>query len=97
MLPALTIMGLRSFLSVVERAHVLLWAFVGAAFLNAFLNYVFIFGHFGAPALGVTGAAAASLGTYVLTTGSMLASVPLKPELQQIGRASGRGSMCQDV
>lgn len=34
--------------------------------LNTFLNYVFIFGHFGAPALGVTGAAIATLTSRVV-------------------------------
>src|SRR3546814_9886941 len=83
MLTALTVMGLFFCRRVGVRAHVLLCRFVGAACLNAFLNYVVICGHCGAPALVVTGAAAASLGTYVLTAGSMLAYVLLKPELQR--------------
>lgn len=44
---------------------------------NAFLNYVFIFGKFGAPALGVKGAALATVIARVLETGILVAAVYL--------------------
>lgn len=63
MFPILYIMGLRSYLAVVGKAHVLMWVTFAVVVLNAGLNYVFIFGNFGAPQLGIVGAAVASLGT----------------------------------
>lgn len=63
MFASLFIMGLRSYLSVLGRAHVVLWATVLGAVLNAGFVYALIFGHFGMPALGVVGAAWASVGT----------------------------------
>ncbi|HEV3040317.1 MAG TPA: MATE family efflux transporter [Candidatus Angelobacter sp.] len=41
----------------VERPKVYLSIILFMGCLNVFLNYIFIFGHFGAPALGATGAA----------------------------------------
>lgn len=66
MFPALFIMGLRSYLAVVGKAHVLMWVTLAGVVLNAGLNYLFIFGNYGAPALGIVGAAVASLGTNIL-------------------------------
>ena len=56
MLPALLFVILRSFISALERP---LWSFIVVAagvLLNALLNYGLILGHFGLPAMGLTGA-----------------------------------------
>ena len=42
-----------------------------AIFVNIFLNYTLIFGHFGAPALGVTGAAVATLTARIVEMSSI--------------------------
>ena len=58
-------MGIASILSVMvrcmNRASWPLYAGISAAVVNTALNYALIFGRFGFPALGVTGAAAASV------------------------------------
>lgn len=56
---------LRNFFSAIEYAQIVFWAIAPCIVLNALLNYVLIFGHFGAPALGVVGAAWASLITNI--------------------------------
>ena len=61
LLPALLIMVLRSYLSALEHTRVVLWMTVAMAVVNAISNYIFIFGNFGAPELGVFGAAISSL------------------------------------
>ncbi|WP_456387636.1 MATE family efflux transporter [Profundibacter sp.] len=60
-LPALLVMVLKNFLAGLERAGIVLWITLAAVVLNALVNYALIFGNFGAPELGVTGAAISSL------------------------------------
>jgi MATE family multidrug resistance protein len=67
MFASLSVMTLRSYLSVLHRAHVVLWVTVAGALLNAGFDYALIFGHFGAPRLGMFGAAIASVGTGLFT------------------------------
>ncbi|MEA5444352.1 MATE family efflux transporter [Gammaproteobacteria bacterium AB-CW1] len=61
---AITFMGMnwafRGYWNAVDMARMYLFTLVTMHVLNIFLNYVLIFGHFGAPALGVTGAGLAS-------------------------------------
>ena len=61
--------------------------FTVSMILNTFLNYILIFGHFGAPAMGVTGAAVATflarVAEFVMTMAYALRSkrIPLRPRL----------------
>jgi MATE family multidrug resistance protein len=59
--PALYVMSLRSFLSALQHARIVLTATVLAAIANGILNYALIFGNWGAPPLGLKGAAIASV------------------------------------
>lgn len=63
MAPALIIMVLKSYLSALERTQVQLWITLCGVVFNFCMAWAFIFGHWGAPELGVRGAALASLAT----------------------------------
>ena len=66
-LPALGIMVLKSYLSALERTRVQLLVTLGAALANVAVNYALIFGNFGAPEMGIRGAALASLTVNLLS------------------------------
>jgi MATE family multidrug resistance protein len=57
---ALAGMVLKSYLSAMERTGIVLWGTVAAAVANGVVNYALIFGHWGAPEMGIRGAAVAS-------------------------------------
>jgi MATE family multidrug resistance protein len=59
--PALMVMVLKSYLAALERTQIVLWITVLAAIANALANYALIFGNWGAPEMGVAGAALASV------------------------------------
>ena len=63
---ALMVMVLSSHLGALDRARVLFWVTVGGALINVAINWTLIFGNFGAPELGLRGAAIASLATNTL-------------------------------
>ena len=67
MIPALIVMTLKSFLAALEHTAIILWATIGTAIMNAFVNYALIFGNWGAPELGIRGAAIASLSVTLIT------------------------------
>jgi MATE family multidrug resistance protein len=62
-IPALLVMVIKSYLAALERTKIVLWITVVAAVVNALANYALIFGNWGAPELGLQGAALASVVT----------------------------------
>ncbi len=80
MFPALLFMVLRGFLSALERAGVILYVTIAVLVANAALCYVFIFGHFGAPALGIVGAAISALAVNTLSFVLLYAYIQVQPE-----------------
>ena len=65
--PALLVMAIKSYLAALERTQIVLWITVTAALVNVLCNYSLIFGNWGAPELGILGAAIASLVTQAVS------------------------------
>ena len=63
LIPALIVMTLKSFLAAIDRVQVVLWITIAGVFVNVAANYALIFGNWGAPELGVRGAAVATVAT----------------------------------
>lgn len=61
MIPALVVMALKSFLAAQGKAQVVLWVTLAAAIANGFINWALIFGNWGAPEMGLQGAAISAL------------------------------------
>lgn len=72
LLPMLLFMNLRAFYTVLDCANVMFAINILGVLANIALNYMFIFGNWGAPELGVEGAAVATLGTAILTLAGMV-------------------------
>ncbi|MDO5643405.1 MAG: MATE family efflux transporter [Paracoccus sp. (in: a-proteobacteria)] len=77
-------MVLNSYLASMERTQVVLWLTVAGLPLNIALNWVFIFGNLGAPALGVQGAAIASVVTQGVTLAAIIAYALWLPQTRPI-------------
>ena len=77
LIPALLVMVLRSYLAGLERTQIVLWIIVVAAVLNGVLNYALIFGNWGAPELGIRGAAIASVVLQVVSLVALVAYAAL--------------------
>ncbi len=65
-IPALSVMVLKSYLAALERTQVVLWMTLFGALANALANYLLIFGNWGAPEMGIRGAAVASIVSQVV-------------------------------
>ena len=72
MFPALTVGVMRSFFLALIRPQIVFWATVIGASINALANYALIFGNWGAPELGLQGAAVASVVSQSISLGLML-------------------------
>ena len=66
-IPALLVMVIKSYLAALERTQIIFWITILAALTNAVINYALIFGNWGAPELGLMGAAIASVVTQLVS------------------------------
>lgn len=71
--PALLVMVLKSYLAALERTQIVLWITILAAVVNGFVNYALIFGNWGAPEMGIAGAAVASIATQTVSLIAVMA------------------------
>ena len=83
LIPALIVMVLKSYLAALERTQIVLWITLASAVVNALANYVLIFGNWGAPELGIMGAAVASISTQIVSLiGVVIYMLRVLPEHQ---------------
>jgi MATE family multidrug resistance protein len=61
LIPSLLVATLRSYFAALGRTQIVFWVMLATAVLNAGLNWALIFGNWGAPELGIAGAAIASV------------------------------------
>ncbi|MDG1450444.1 MAG: MATE family efflux transporter [Ascidiaceihabitans sp.] len=66
MFPWLVAMVFKSYLAALERTQVVFWIAVLATVCNGLINYALIFGNWGAPEMGIQGAAIASVFTQLI-------------------------------
>ena len=83
MIPALLVMALKSYLAALERTQVVLWTTLAAVVVNGVLAYALIFGYWGAPELGVRGAAISSVVVQVLTFVLIAVYAAWQPDLRR--------------
>ncbi len=78
--PALLVVGLRAFLISLECAPFILSVTLCGAILNALLNYMFIFGNFGAPRMEISGAALSTVGANLFVFAAMVGYIFIREE-----------------
>ncbi len=71
-IPFFLFIVLRQSLQAMHATRAIVWSILGANLVNAYLNWVLIFGHFGAPSFGVVGAAWATTISRWLMAGALL-------------------------
>ncbi|HEY7235185.1 MAG TPA: MATE family efflux transporter [Gemmatimonadaceae bacterium] len=91
-LPFLVFIVFRQTLQALHRVAPIVWTIVGANLSNAGLNWVFVYGHLGSPALGAAGSALATLVSRWLMAIALLglAWSTLRPHLATMRRDSWR-------
>jgi MATE family multidrug resistance protein len=82
LVPVLAYLALRQFAESMGRPWVPMLVILGSVALNACLNWVFIYGHLGAPRLGLTGAGIATLISRTLASAVIFAWLRMDPAMR---------------
>ncbi len=82
LVPVFAYLALRQFAESMGRAWVPMLIILCGVVLNAFLNWVFIYGHLGAPRLGLTGSGISTLISRTLSSAVIFAWLRLDPALR---------------
>ena len=94
-IPVMIFTGAKSFSEALSRPWPAFWIVMAGVALNVALNVVFIFGHLGFPALGLTGAGLATLiarvGTVIALIAFMNRSPYFRPHLARLDGARSLG------
>jgi MATE family multidrug resistance protein len=72
MIPALATMAVKNHSDALNRPWPPFWILLGGAALNVFLNWIFIYGNWGAPRLGLDGSGVATLLARIIMLGAMM-------------------------
>lgn len=79
LVPAFLTAAARNYLDAQSRPWPAFWIMMGGVVLNVFLNWILIYGNWGAPALGLAGAGWATLASRIVVVVLLLAYVWLGP------------------
>ena len=84
--------GLRNFTTALEHPRAGLWVMAATVIFNAVMGWVLIFGHLGAPRLGIVGSGLATTASEIFSFFTMLAIIHATPDLRafRILRRFGR-------
>ena len=88
LLPVLIYQVLRQFAESMGRAVVPMVVMLASVALNVLLNWILIYGHWGAPALGLTGAGWATLASRLVSVGALVAWLYQSPSFRANWRAA---------
>ena len=72
MIPAMASMAVKNHADAMNRPWPVFWISIGAVFLDILLNWMLIFGHWGAPRLGLEGAAISTIISRAVSLGCMI-------------------------
>ena len=96
LLPALVAQSCKQFSEAMNRPWMPTWLLLGGVGLNILLNWVLIYGHWGAPALGLEGAGWATLIARLVMALSLIAYVVFAPSLRAFQPPGWRAPLSLD-
>ena len=83
MIPAMASMAVKNHADAMNRPWPVFWITLGSVLLNVFLNWIFIFGHLGVPAMGLEGAGIATLLARLVGFAGLIVWCVKSPDLRE--------------